>query len=60
MDSYVTKETEWKNTDEKDMGLCDWGKGRVYPEEGKYVSVIKGKERRSMQVYTRIIEEGIY
>ena len=60
VDSYVWKETEWKNTDKKDMGSYNWDKGKVCAEEGKDVSVVKEGERRGVWVHTRTIKEEIY
>ena len=60
VDSYVWKETDWKNADKKDMGSCNWDKEKVCAEEGKDVSVVKEGERRSVWVHTRTIKEEIY
>jgi len=40
------------------MGSCNQDRGKVCTKKGKDVSVVKGRERRSVQVYPRTAEEG--
>ena len=42
----------------KNMGSYNQDKGKFCTKKGKDVSVVKGRERRSMQVYPRTAEKG--
>ena len=33
VDSYLWKESEWEDTNENVVGLCDRGKGRIYAKK---------------------------
>jgi len=44
------------NAKKEGVGSCNRDKGEIYAEEKKSVSIVKGGERRGMQVYRRKIE----
>jgi len=54
------KESEWEDTDEKDVRSCNRCEEGVYTKEREDVSVIKGRERKDVQFYKRTIEKRIY
>ena len=45
------EKNKWKNTSEKDVGLCNWVEGRVCTEEGKDLSIVKREEKRGPWVH---------
>ena len=44
----------------ENLESCNQHEGRICSEEGKGVSVVKGRERRGMQVYLRTTEERVH
>jgi len=42
------------------LGSCNQYEGRVCAKEGKSVSFVKGRERRSKRAHTRVTEKRIY
>jgi len=60
MNKSFWKETVKKNTDKKNMGLCNRSEGRVYTEKGKSLSAVKRRERGGKRVYQRAVVERIH
>ena len=60
MAPYLWKESKWENANKEVVESCDRGKERVCAKKGEDVSIIKERERRSIQVYWRTIEKEIY
>ena len=60
VDPYLWKESEWKNVNEKSIGLCNRSKREICTKERKSISIVKERERRGVWVYWKTIEEGVY
>ena len=58
MDLYLQKESKWKNTNKKDIALCDRYKGRVCVKEEESISVVKRREERYISLWRNNWERG--
>jgi len=49
-----------ENINKEDVRLYDKSERKVCAEKGEYMSIVKGRERKCVWVYQRIIEKRIY
>jgi len=42
------------------LGSCNRDEEKICVKKGKGVSIIEGRKRRSVRVYLRTIEKGVY
>ena len=60
MNSYLQKESEWEDTNEKGVGLCNRSEENICTEEEEGIFIVEKRERRGVWVHKKTTEERVH